>query len=84
MWVETDLNKATDDLREAVQAGDAAAIVAQLAVLAGKPLTYELLAATGVGKLVGSLRRHAAADVVAPAERLVQAWKDMIVATCPD
>lgn len=53
-------------------------------MLAGKPLTYELLAASGVGKLVGNLRRHAAADVVAPAERLVRAWKDMILATCPD
>ena len=46
-----------------------------------KPLSYELLTSTGVGKLVGRLRFHGAEAVKAPAGELVRAWKDMILAT---
>ena len=80
-WTEAALGAATAALQEAVDGGDGDAIVAKLRTLAAKPLSYELLTSTGVGKLVGRLRFHGAEAVKAPAGELVRAWKDMILAT---
>lgn len=80
-WTAAALGAATAALQEAVDGGDGDAIVAKLRTLAAKPLSYELLTSTGVGKLVGRLRFHGAEAVKAPAGELVRAWKDMILAT---
>ena len=80
-WGEADLIDETARLRAAVAADDEATIVRHLRNLHAKSLSTDLLSKTGIGKVVGGLRKHDSAKVKAMAGALVKKWKAMVSAS---
>ena len=60
---------------------DEATIVRHLRNLHAKSLSTDLLSKTGIGKVVGGLRKHDSAKVKAMAGALVKKWKAMVSAS---
>ena len=77
-WNEDDLARETTQLKASAAANDEAAIVRHLRALNAKSLSVELIAKTGVGKVVGGLRKHDSAKVRAMASALVKKWKTLV------
>ena len=80
-WGEADLADETARLKAAVAADDEATIVRHLRNLHAKSLSTDLLSKTGIGKVVGGLRKHDSAKVKAMAGALVKKWKAMVSAS---
>ena len=61
--------------QDAASAAAAATLLAILSCLASLPMDLETLRRSGIGRVVGSLRKHASAGVVDAAHRLVEQWR---------
>ena len=80
-WDQASLQAEVDALKSTIAAGAAEQpVVVHLRALHAKSLTVDLLSATGVGKVVASLRKHESTKVSAMAAALVKGWKALVTA----
>lgn len=72
------MGKLRDRLSSAASTGDSISCLAVLHRLSAMPCTRPLLESTGVGLIVGKLRKHESTAVAELASRLVKVWKTQL------